>query len=110
MHSRKDLRSRMPTVPITTANHLVMVRWMDGQWFYDNNSSYVPFIPRDDDRLIARVDLNTRKVTMLRGLDTAYQGVAAGYLQSDLVVTPNVFGTNPNFGEFGLQGTYIQFE
>ncbi|MEZ4699345.1 MAG: putative Ig domain-containing protein [Rhodothermales bacterium] len=90
------------------ADHLIAVKYFDGQWQYDNNKKYYPFTPAPDDRLLVEVQFETDVVTPLAGVNTIVSGIGSGYVSGDLTVTANEWGGVFNEGEFGIGGSFVE--
>lgn len=56
---------------------------------------------------MAEVDFTADTVTSLQGTDSTINGIVAGYISGDLVITPNMWDGVFNSGEFGVTGTQI---
>lgn len=89
------------------ADNFVAVKYTNGIWYYDNNSSYVAFTPLPDDVLVASVDFSADTVTLLKGQNTVIHGISAGYIRGDLNIIANQWKGVFNAGEFGVTGTFI---
>ncbi len=111
MYSEESVHTRFGNVHSQSADNFVAVKYIDGKWYYDTNSSYVEFTPDVSDRLVANVDFGADTVTLLSGInDPTYQieGINAGYQNGDLQITPNVWGVPQHApGEFGITGSQI---
>ncbi|MBE9032349.1 hypothetical protein IQ266_21665 [filamentous cyanobacterium LEGE 11480] len=90
-----------------SASKLIAVQYVDGQWYYDNNDRLIAFTPRTTDRLLAELNFSDDTTTLLQSTDQTINGIAAGYADGDLRITPNVWNNARNQGEFGLSGTAI---
>jgi RHS repeat-associated protein len=79
----------------------------DGNWKYDNNSTYYVFTPRSTDILVAEVDFSADTVTDLVGQDSTSNGIAYGYASGDLTFEADKWNGSANDGEFYITGTSI---
>jgi RHS repeat-associated protein len=86
------------------ADHFICVKYVSGQWEYDNNTNYYAFTPEEGDILMASINFDTDTITSLAGYNSTYGGIAKGYASGNLVYTPNQFGGR-NDGEFEVTGT-----
>jgi ELWxxDGT repeat protein len=109
MYSQQNVRTRFSGLDPNNADNFVNVRYLAGQWQYDNNSTWVNFTPTSSDRLVAALDFTADTVDLLKGTFSTIQGIASGYLDSDLTITPNNWNGNANTGEYHLTGTFITF-
>ncbi|WP_459554667.1 Ig-like domain-containing protein [Lacunimicrobium album] len=109
MYSQQSLQSRFPGINSTNASNFINVRLNGAQWQYDNNSTWVNFVPTSSDRLVAELDFTADTVDLLKGTFSTIQGIASGYLDGDLSITPNNWNGNANTGEYHLTGTFITF-
>ena len=110
MYSQESVHERFAGAPPSAwaANHLIAVVFANGQWTYDRNKSeLVAFSPRPNDHLLAEIDFGANTVNLLQGVDTAVEGVAAGFISGDLAITPEMWGGSPDAGEFWVQGTSV---
>jgi hypothetical protein len=109
MYSAESVHTRFSANPphADNADHLIAVIYSGGQWLYDNNSSTFAFTPVAGDRLMAAVDFTADTVTDLKATSGTESGIPKGYLDGDLVFTPNLWGGASNAGEFGVTGTYF---
>ena len=107
MYSEESVHTRFAASAPHSANsdHLIAVKYIGGQWFYDNNTAYVAFTPLASDLLLAAVDFGLDTVTDLKGTSSVVNGIESGYADGDLVFTPNQWGGQFNSGEFGVSGT-----
>ncbi len=109
MYSQTNVRSRFSNLDGANADHFINVRYYAEQWQYDNNSTWVTFIPTKTDRLVAELNFTTDTVNLLKGVNSVYKGIATGYLDGDLSITANQWNGLTNAGEYGLSGTYLTF-
>ncbi|MFK7847308.1 MAG: putative Ig domain-containing protein [Rhodothermales bacterium] len=110
MYSEESVHTRFADNPPSggNADHLISVVY-EGEWKVDRNKRVlVPFTPRSTDQLVAEVDFGADVVTHMQGLNTVVEGIAAGYVSGDLVVTAEMWAGSPNGGEFGVVGTTIE--
>lgn len=91
----------------TFSEHLVPVRFNEGVWEYDNNSAFVPFTPRPTDILLAGMNFSTDVLTDFKGMSGTEFGIQKGYMDGDIVITPNVFNNLANPDEYGVTGTFF---
>jgi hypothetical protein len=89
------------------SDHLVVVKNINGQWFYDDNISYQRFTPRLSDVLLAQIDFTNDTVTDLRGQDEIVEGIAAGYAGGDLTFRADFYNGQLDDGDFGVEGTHF---
>ncbi|WP_459554672.1 cadherin domain-containing protein [Lacunimicrobium album] len=109
MYSQQNVRTRFSGLDPNNADNFVNVRLNGTQWQYDNNSTWVNFTPTSTDRLVATLNFTSDTVTLLKGTSSTIQGIASGYLNSDLTITPNNWNGTANTGEYHLTGTFITF-
>jgi ELWxxDGT repeat protein len=109
MYSQSNVRTRFSGLDPNNADNFINVRYFAGQWQYDSNSTWVNFTPTSSDRLVATLDFTADTVDLLKGTFSTIQGIASGYLDGDLAITPNNWNGFTNTGEFHLTGTYITF-
>lgn len=109
MYTAERIQTRFSSPPIDplSADHIVIVRYSGSNWQYVTDSAFVNFAPRSDDLIIAAVDFSADTVDQLVGNDVMINGIRAGYIESDVVITPNQWNGSYNAGEFGMTGTYI---
>ncbi|WP_459554670.1 cadherin repeat domain-containing protein [Lacunimicrobium album] len=109
MYSQSNVRTRFSGLDSNNADNFVNVRLNGAQWQYDNNSTWVNFVPTSSDRLVAALDFTADTVDLLKGTFSTIQGIASGYLDGDLTITPNNWNGTANTGEYHLTGTFITF-
>ncbi|WP_459554669.1 cadherin domain-containing protein [Lacunimicrobium album] len=109
MYSQQNVRTRFSGLDFNNADNFVNVRLNGAQWQYDNNSTWVNFTPTSSDVLVAALDFTADTVDLLRGTFSTIQGIASGYLDGDLSITPNNWNGTANTGEYHLTGTFITF-
>ena len=106
--SEQSVFSRFRPTPYPgNADHLIAVKYSDGQWFYDNNNGLIPFTPESNDCLIASVNFESDSVSMLVGTDVIVNGISSGYSAGDSEIIPNIWAGTANAGEFGVVGTQL---
>ncbi len=111
MYSEESVHIRFADNPPSSGNadHLIAVVFEDGEWKVDRNKRIlVPFASASSDLLVAEVDFGADTVDYLDGLNTVINGINAGYVSGDLIITPEIWGGSPNIGEFGVEGTEIE--
>ena len=108
MYSEESVHTRFSAHPPlgNNADHFVCVIY-DGNWKYDNNSTYYVFTPRSTDILVAEVDFSADTVTDLVGQDSTSNGIAYGYASGDLTFEADKWNGSTNDGEFYITGTSI---
>ena len=110
MYSEESVHTRFASNPPSAwaADHLIAAVYENGAWYIDRNkSTLVPFTPRSSDRLLVEIDFGANTANHLVGIDTSVEGVNAGYVSGDLVVTPEMWGSSTDTGEFGVAGTEV---
>ena len=108
MWSSENVFSRFSPTPFTgNAEHLIAVTFQNSQWHYDNNSVLTPFTPSANDCIVAELDFTNDTATTLTGTSTTINGIDAGYLSGDLIITPDIWRGTSNDGEFGINGTQL---
>lgn len=111
MYSEESIHTRFVDNPPSAwnADHLIAVVLDNGEWKIDRNKYHlVPFTPLPSDHLLASVDFGTNELTHLLGVNTVVEGINAGIVSGDLVITPEMWGGSPNEGEFGVTGTTVE--
>lgn len=111
MFSEESIHTRFADNPPSAwnADHLIAVVFDQGVWKIDRNKyTLVAFTPLSTDLLVAEVDFGANTVDHLTGVNTVVDGISAGYVSGDLVITPEMWGGSPNEGEFGVEGASIE--
>ena len=69
MYSEENLKTRFAAHPpsVWAADHLIVVRFQNGQWEYDTNRDYYTFTPEPTDRLLAALDFTNDTADLLIG-------------------------------------------
>lgn len=108
MYSKRPLMARFGTY-YSASHNLVLVQYdpIHKTWQYFNNETIRSFTPVASDFLVAEVDYTRDTVGMFEGQSGVIHGISAGFLSSDLTITPNIWGNRHNRGEFGVTGTYL---
>ena len=111
MYSAEDVLVRFPEVnngdALHASDHLLTVKYFNGQWYYDDNLVYRSFTPLPADVLIAEVDFDADTITSLEGTDTSVNGILAGYDDGDLAYTADWWDGAANDGDFTVEGTWF---
>ncbi|MFK7847684.1 MAG: sialate O-acetylesterase [Rhodothermales bacterium] len=110
MYSEESVHTRFASDPPSAwaADHLIAAVFENGAWHIDRNKgTLVPFTPRSSDRLLVEIDFGANTANHLTGVNTPVEGINAGYESGDLIVTPEMWGVNPDNGEFGVAGTEV---
>jgi hypothetical protein len=109
LYSEEDVHTRFaPNAPdVNTSDHLIAVRFIDGQWYYEDNYNQIAFTPVEGDLLVAAVDFTNDTIEMLEGQSGSYEGIELGYYAGDLVGAANWYYGTYNNGEFTVEGTWF---
>jgi hypothetical protein len=109
MYTAERIQTRFttPAIDPKSADHILAVRFFNGNWEYVTDDTFVTFVPRATDILLAELDFSADTVNMLIGINSVTNGIKTGYVSSDIVITPNMWNGAVNAGEFGLAGTTI---
>ncbi len=109
MYSLWDVRKRFwPDLPPSqNSTHFICVKYIDGQWHYDNNDGYFPFRIWNFDVLVAAVDYDADTVSSLQGQLSTVHGIIAGYESGDLGFIANQYDGVHSKGEFTVTGSYF---
>ena len=109
MYTAERIQTRFASTPIdpNSADHIFVARYLNGNWQYATDNTFVTFTPRSTDLLVAEIDFSADTVNHLLSVDANINGIDAGYAASDMVITPNMWNGSPDAGEFGLSGTFI---
>jgi uncharacterized repeat protein (TIGR01451 family) len=107
--SSTSVHTRFVPAPTNASNadHLIAVKYVSGQWMYDNNNVYTAFTPASDDCLVAALDFTNDTATVLVGTSAVIFGIDTGYDAGDLAVFANMWNSVFNDGEFQATGTVI---
>ncbi|MEQ8555063.1 MAG: fibronectin type III domain-containing protein [Cyclobacteriaceae bacterium] len=106
MYSEESVHSRFSPSPNgSNSNHFIAIKYVSGEWKYDNNSNYYNFTPQIGDLIIAEVDFSNDLITGLEGISGNINGIESGYSSGDLVFLANYWNGGSNNGEFTVQGT-----
>ncbi len=109
MYSQESVYNRFAENPPQPDNSysLIVVKYIGGQWHYDDGSGYHSFTPRNSDVLIAALDFTNHTIVDLQGASGEDHGVAMGYASGDLTFLADRGNEVPNNGEFTVEGTYF---
>jgi hypothetical protein len=109
MFSGENIHSRFSDFPPHERNsdHLIAVKYFDGQWHYDDRNVYHTFSPHSNDLLVAEIDFTSDRVTILQGASGVQHGINLGYVLGDLQITANAFDGEANPGDFSASGTQL---
>lgn len=105
LFSQSPVRERVPQIPVTAANNLLIVARFGSVWRAATNDSWIDFEARETDFLVARVNLRTKDSVLEVGASGLEDGVALGVQETDIEVVPNQYGDRYNYGEFQVEGT-----
>ncbi len=111
MYSEEPVHTRFADNPPSAwnADHLIAVVFDNGAWKIDRNKLVlVPFTPLPSDHLLASVDFGTNALVHLVGINTVVEGISAGMVSGNLVITPEMWNGAPDAGEFGVTGTSVE--
>ena len=109
MYSAESAHGRFTNVDPNNSDHVVAVRYRNGQWEIAGVSSWQVFIPRGTDRLIASVDFDVDTVNGLLGQFGNINGIMQGYFESDLAFFADLWNGSFNNGEFSVTGSFFSF-
>lgn len=107
MYSVESVHTRFVDPHPKNSDHLIAVRYENGQWEYNNNTAWLPFTPDGDDRLLATVDFDNDTVSSLQGTGGEIAGIGQGFIHADLEFLANFWNGGPNLGEFTVTGTFF---
>ncbi len=106
MFSKESVHTRFNPKPHSNnSDHFIAVKYLNGQWKYDNNSSIYNFTPQEGDLLIAEVDFSNDEIMGLPDTSDVFNGIELGYSSGDLVFLADYWNGGSNNGEFTIQGT-----
>lgn len=95
-------------IPLDNSDHVVAVRFINGEWQMNNNKRWIPFAPNHSDRLLAQVDFDQDTIQGLQGMVGEIDGIEGGYQTSDLTFLADRWNGSSNDGEFTVSGTYFE--
>jgi hypothetical protein len=109
MYSQENIFNRFaPKRPHRlNSEHLIAVKYQNGQWFFDNNRALYSFTPVPSDLLLAEVNFSADTITGLQGRSSFIDGIEAGYRSGDLKFFANRFNNRRNRGEFQILGSHF---
>lgn len=111
LYSQQNVHERFASSPLAgNSDHLIAVRYLNGQWQFNNNSFWIAFAPTTDDRILAVVDFTNDTIQGLQGVTGDVSGVQQGFANSDLTFTVNQWNGTANPGEFTVAGTFFQVD
>jgi hypothetical protein len=97
-----------PNPPVSqNAAHFVCVKFVDGQWYYDNNDAYFPHRLWGSDVLVAEIDYDADTITSLEGQLSTYEGVIRGYESGNIGFVANEYDGEFARGEFSVTGSHF---
>jgi hypothetical protein len=107
LYSAESVHTRFAANPPhgDNADHFICVKYVSGQWKYDNNIDYYAFTPEEGDILMASINFDTDVITSLQGQDSTQYGIAKGYDSGNLGYVANLWNGGSNSGEFTVTGT-----
>lgn len=109
MYTAESAHTRFANVDPNNSDHVVAVRFRNGQWEIAGVSSWQIFVPRQTDRLIGFVDFDLDTVNGLSGQSGNINGIMQGYFESDLVFFADLWNGSFNNGEFSVTGSFFSF-
>jgi len=92
----------------SNSEHLIAVKYVSGQWYYDDNSALRTFTSTEGDRLLAVVDFSNDTISSLQGHSGQLFGIEAGFADGDLSFFANRWANRFNTGEFQVEGTFFE--
>lgn len=108
MYTATSVHTRFPLTNNHNSDHLVAVRFENGQWkFNANGATWYSFTPLATDRLIAEIDMTADTIESLQGASGTYEGIQQGFRSGDLTFAANQWAGGANNGEFTVSGTHF---
>ncbi len=107
MYSEENLFSRFSSNSPHSSNsdHVIAIKRINDEWYYDNNNSYYQFDPVEGDLLLAEVDFSGDQIDGLEGTSGSVFGIESGFESGDLEFFANRWNGGNNNGEFTILGT-----
>ncbi len=107
LYSIEPIHDRFADHPghVDNSERLIAVAYQGGQWVYSDDEAWVAFIPRNTDRLIAKVNFSADTIESLQGQTGRVDGVQLGFTGGDLMFAADRFAGSINNGEFTVDGT-----
>jgi hypothetical protein len=90
LYSAESVHTRFATNPphADNADHFICVKYVSGQWKYDNNIDYYAFTPEEGDILMASINFDTDVIISLAGQPADHaEGCLSGISYSS-TITP----------------------
>jgi hypothetical protein len=74
LYSAESVHTRFAANPphADNSDHFICVKYVSGQWKYDNNIDYYAFTPEEGDILMASINFDTDVITSLEGQNSTY--------------------------------------
>ena len=109
MFSQENVFSRFSGNTPNSANsdHLIAIKYISGQWYYDNNNNYYNLDIQSGDLILAEVDFANDQINGLEGTSSDINGIEAGFASGDLSFFADRWNGGNNDGEFTINGTYF---
>jgi RHS repeat-associated protein len=107
LYSAESVHERFADNPpfSTNADHFICVKYISGQWNYDDNVAYHVFTPEEGDILVASINYDTDVITSQAGQNSTTYGIARGYASGNLGYVADQYGGAANDGEFTVTGS-----
>lgn len=112
MYSVDDVSGRFSNMPAGASEKFFATTYdaTRNVWFYHANDVLYEFVPSDTDRIVATLNYGANTANIFVGTYAAIGDVSVGVIATDLVIRPQIWTGVKNNGEFGLSGSYIEFE
>lgn len=111
MQSAENVHTRFVDSPPFegSSDSLIAVRYNEGlaTWQYNDNQTWVDFVPMAGDHLLAEVNFSSGRVDMLKGVSGSFNGIDQGFAESDMSIGVDRWDGRSNAGEFAVSGSYF---
>ncbi|MEM9587995.1 MAG: dockerin type I domain-containing protein [Planctomycetota bacterium] len=109
MYSEVRVHDRLTPLPAEWNTwNVVATQFAGGQWYYNDNTTWHPFTPTFNDRLLAEVNFDTDEVASLACHAGQYEGIDVGFSGGDIEFLAGQTRTFETPGEFVIYGSEFE--
>ncbi|MEM7782923.1 MAG: S8 family serine peptidase, partial [Planctomycetota bacterium] len=107
MYTAESVHDRFGDVDPQNSDHLIAVRFEDGDWQYNTNYEWIDFEPVSTDNLLASIDFDQDTAVTFEESTGVHRGISLGFIESDMALEFDVWNGGFDGHELTVTGTFF---